>query len=60
MTVREIEKLMTKAGWYEVRTKGGHKHFGHKNCNYVITVPQHKGDIPKGTANGILKDAGLK
>ncbi|MFR1647706.1 MAG: type II toxin-antitoxin system HicA family toxin [Clostridia bacterium] len=25
-----------------------------------IPVPNHKGDIPKGTLNNILKQAGLK
>lgn len=25
-----------------------------------VTVPNHSGDIPKGTANSILKQAGLK
>ena len=25
-----------------------------------VTVPNHKGDIPKGTLNNILKQAGLK
>lgn len=60
VTVREIEKLLTKAGWYEVRTKGGHKQFGHKNYNNIVTVPQHKGDLKIKTANAILKGAWLK
>ena len=28
--------------------------------NGSIPVPNHKGDIAKGTLNGILKQAGLK
>jgi predicted RNA binding protein YcfA (HicA-like mRNA interferase family) len=60
MTVREIEKTLKKAGWYEVRTKGGHKHFGHADCGHVVTVPQHKGDLKLKTANSILREAGLK
>ena len=28
--------------------------------NGSIPVPNHKGDIPKGTLNNILKKAGLK
>ena len=28
--------------------------------NGSIPVPNHKGDIPKGTLNSILKQAGLK
>jgi len=60
MTVREMEKLLKQAGWYEVRQKGGHRHFGHQDKNYVVTVPQHKGDLKVKTANAILKEAGLK
>ncbi|MDR2090361.1 MAG: type II toxin-antitoxin system HicA family toxin [Clostridiales bacterium] len=60
MTVREIEKTLKKAGWYELRTTGGHKHFAHKDYAHIITVPQHKGDLKTGTANAILKEAELK
>ena len=28
--------------------------------NGSLPVPNHKGDIPKGTLNNILKQAGLK
>jgi predicted RNA binding protein YcfA (HicA-like mRNA interferase family) len=60
MTVREIERLLKAAGWYEARTKGGHKHFAHSDYGYIVTVPQHKGDLKIKTANSILKEAGLK
>jgi len=60
MTVREIEKMLNKAGWCEVRTKGSHKHFQHKDKSNTVTVPQHKGDLKLKTANSILKGAGLK
>ena len=60
MTVREIEKLLRKADWYEVRTKGGHKHFGHDDYAYVVTVPQHKGDLKTKTAKSILEEAGIR
>jgi predicted RNA binding protein YcfA (HicA-like mRNA interferase family) len=31
-----------------------------KEKNKLIVVPIHNRDIPSGTLNGILKDAGLK
>lgn len=31
-----------------------------KRINGSIPVPNYKGDIPKGTLNNILKQAGLK
>ena len=60
MTVREIEKTLKQAGWFEKRAKGGHKHFGHADYGHIITVPQHKGDLKNNTADAILKQAGLK
>ncbi len=60
MTVREIEKLLSQDGWYTVSQVGSHKQFKHPSKPGKVTVPIHKGDISKGTANAILKQAGLK
>lgn len=60
MTVREIEKLLTADGWYHKNTKGSHKQFKHPIKPGKVTVPQHKGDLDKRTANSILEQAGLK
>ena len=35
-------------------------YIGTMRWNGSIPVPNHKGDIPKGTLNNILKQAGLK
>ncbi len=35
-------------------------YIGMKMPSGSIPVPKHKGDIPKGTINNILKQAGLK
>ena len=40
--------------------KGSHLQLIHPNKLGKITVPVHGGDIPKGTLNAILKQAGLK
>ena len=60
MSSKELIKLLEKNGWQNVRTRGSHNHFKHPNIDYLITVPHPKRDIPKGTANKILKQAGLK
>ena len=60
MTVREIEKLLSQDGWYAVTQVGSHKQFKHPSKPGKVTVPIHKGDISKGTANAILKQARLK
>ena len=60
MTFRELEKLLISNGWYHYRTRGSHYIYKNDNLNKTITVPNHKGDIKKGTLNSILKQARLK
>ncbi len=62
MTVREILKILHEDGWREVenRTRGSHIQLKHPVKSGKVTVPSHGGDIPKGTVNSILKQAGLK
>lgn len=62
MTVREILKILKTDGWSEVpgHTKGSHIQLKHSTKPGKVTVPSHSGDIPKGTLNSILKQAGIK
>ena len=62
MRVREILKILYDDGWYDVpgRTKGSHIQLKHPTKSGKVTVPNHAGDIPKGTYNSIMKQAGLK
>ena len=60
MTFKEIEKLIKADGWVYENTRGSHYYYSHPTKKGKVTVPNHKGDIPKGTANSILKQAGLK
>lgn len=60
MTARELEKSLTKDGWYPVAQVGSHKQFKHPTKPGKITIPQHGGDINTKTASSILKQAGLK
>lgn len=48
-------------GWFPVRTRGSHRHFKHPIKPGLVTIAGHPGvDMPKGTLNSILKQAGLK
>jgi len=48
-------------GWVHVRTTGSHKHYHHPTKIGTVTVAGHPNlDIPKGTLNSMLKQAGLK
>jgi len=44
-----------------IRQKGSHKIFVHKDFSYPLPVPDHGAkEVAKGTANTIMKRAGLK
>lgn len=60
MNSRELIEMLTKDGWVQVRIKGSHHHFKHPDKPNLLTVPHPKKDLPVGTWNSILKDAGLK
>jgi predicted RNA binding protein YcfA (HicA-like mRNA interferase family) len=60
MTAKEVVKLLETNGWKEIAQVGSHKQFKHPEKAGKVTVSMHKGDIPKGTLNSILKQAGLK
>ena len=60
MTQREIEKIIRDDGWEFVGQRGSHKQFEHPVKPGRVTIPAHKGDLNKGTANSILKQAGIK
>lgn len=61
MKVRELIKLIQDDGWYHIKTAGSHRQFKHPRKKGKVTVPGKMGkDVPKGTRNSVLKQAGLK
>ncbi|WP_418963303.1 type II toxin-antitoxin system HicA family toxin [Butyribacter intestini] len=61
MTSRDILKVLRKDGWYIVDQDGSHAQLKHPTKPGKVTVPIHGSkDIPPGTLNSILKQAGLK
>ncbi len=61
MKVRELIKLIEKDGWFLVRTKGSHRQFHHLNKSGTVTIAGKESiDVPTGTLNSVLKQAGLK
>jgi predicted RNA binding protein YcfA (HicA-like mRNA interferase family) len=59
--VRDLIKLLEEDGWYLARTKGSHRQFKHQTKRGTVTVAGKPNiDIPPGTLNSILKQAGLK
>lgn len=60
MTAKELIKQLKADGWVEVDTRGSHIQYKHPTKSGKVTVPFHSGDLPRGTLNSILKQAGLK
>jgi predicted RNA binding protein YcfA (HicA-like mRNA interferase family) len=61
MKVRELIKLLEDDGWYQARMRGSHLQFRHAVKPGTVTVAGKPSvDIPLGTLNSILKQAGLK
>ena len=60
MNSRDLIAMLQADGWELVRINGSHHHFKHAHKPNLVTVPHPKKDLPKGTWNSILKDAGLK
>jgi predicted RNA binding protein YcfA (HicA-like mRNA interferase family) len=59
--VRDVIKRLEDDGWYLARTRGSHRQFKHSTKRGTITVSGKPGiDVPPGTLNSILKQAGLK
>ncbi|HSS95791.1 MAG TPA: type II toxin-antitoxin system HicA family toxin [Terriglobales bacterium] len=61
MKVRELIKLIENDGWFMVRTRGSHRQFHHPTKNGTVTIAGKESiDVPKGTQNSVLRQAGLK
>ncbi|WP_302626583.1 type II toxin-antitoxin system HicA family toxin [uncultured Eubacterium sp.] len=57
---KEIEKLILRDGWLLKAQVGSHRHYIHPIKKGKVTIPFHCRELPKGTENAILKQAGLK
>lgn len=60
MKTSELEKLLKKNHSSLVRYGSRHNVWYSELTGKQFTVPRHKGEIPTGTVNNILKDAGIK
>lgn len=59
--VQELITRLEAEGWFLVRHKGSHRQYHHPARAGTVTVAGKPSlDIPPGTLNSILKQAGLK
>ena len=58
---RKIAKRLKEFGFeFDRYAKGSHEIWHNKETNRYTTIPHHTGDIPEGTLNAILKQAGIE
>jgi predicted RNA binding protein YcfA (HicA-like mRNA interferase family) len=61
MKVKELIKLIESDGWIQTRVKGSHRQLKHSTKKGKVTVSGKLNiDIPPGTLNSALRQAGLK
>jgi predicted RNA binding protein YcfA (HicA-like mRNA interferase family) len=59
--VQELLALLQADGWFQVRQKGSHRQLHHPSKPGTVTVAGKPSvEVPPGTLNSILKQAGLK
>ena len=58
--VRDAIRLVQEDGWQWVRTRGSHRHYRHPVKPGTVTIAGRPStDLPPGTWNGIMKQAGI-
>lgn len=61
LKVHELLAKLEADGWVQVRQKGSHRQFHHPMKPGTVTVAGKSSvEVPPGTLNSILKQAGLK
>ena len=60
MKTQELLKLLKKNGCSVLRNGSRHDIWYSNITSKQFSVPRHKAEIPTGTLNNILKDAGIK
>lgn len=56
---REIIKILTADGWYEVACIGDHHQYKHPIKKGKVTIPHPNKDLPIKTVKSIFKQAGI-
>jgi predicted RNA binding protein YcfA (HicA-like mRNA interferase family) len=61
MKVRQATRMLLSDGWFLVATRGSHRQYKHATKPGRVTVAgKPSDDLPPGTLNSILRQAGLK
>ena len=61
MKVKDLIRRLETDGWVQSRQRGSHRQFKHPTKPGTVTVSGKPNiDVPPGTLNNVLKQAGLK
>ncbi len=61
MKVKELIALIESDGWFQVRQTGSHRQFHHPAKPGTVTIAGKPSiDMPPGTLNSVLRQAGLR
>jgi len=58
-TPKQIIRVLVHHGFVLKKIKGSHHIFQHPESKRRVIIPLHHRDLPKGTQNEILKEAGI-
>lgn len=59
--VKDLLAMLEADGWFQVRQRGSRRQYHHPNKPGTVTVAGKASiEVPSGTLNSILKQAGLK
>ena len=56
---RQVVTALEKAGFEVKRQTGSHVIMYKSSIHHPLSIPQHPGDLPKGTLRAIIRQAGL-
>ena len=60
LRVRDVIGKLRKAGFeFDRQAKGSHEIWFHPKTRRRVVVPNHPGDIPRGTLRKMIQQAGL-
>ena len=55
---QEAVRALERAGWEVARQKGSHVSLKKEGVAFLVTVPMHRREVPRGTLRAIIEDAG--
>jgi len=59
LTPKQVISILTQKGFIFDRSSGSHCIYYNPNTGRKAVIPFHNKDLPKGTLNQILKQAGI-